>query len=149
MVKDDNGDEYKITLAQQIFGVEALFGRNRAEPGMSDVSEAEIPLIIERNSQVSEELSPAAANLKPVERMAQQRQRRTDAELAEMIEFELSHYPDCPKQGFGVTVYGGSYWRAMLTIAPAAGGIRDPQRWRNLTDDIAERLRKGYDLAWE
>jgi hypothetical protein len=48
-----------------------------------------------------------------------------------------------------VTVYGGSYWRAMLTIMPAAGGIRDPQKGRDLTNDLAERLRKSYDLAWE
>jgi hypothetical protein len=48
-----------------------------------------------------------------------------------------------------VTVYGGSHWRAMLTITPAAGGIRDPKKWRDLTNDFAERLRKSYDLAWE
>jgi hypothetical protein len=48
-----------------------------------------------------------------------------------------------------VTLYGGSYWRAMLAITLAAGGIRDPQKWRGLTNDLAERLRRGYDLAWE
>ena len=66
-----------------------------------------------------------------------------------MIERDLATSPDCPKAGFRVTVYGGSHWRAMLTITPAAGGIRDPKKWRDLTNDLAERLRKGYDLAWE
>jgi hypothetical protein len=37
----------------------------------------------------------------------------------------------------------------MLTITPAAGGIRNPQEWRDLTNDFAERLRKHYDLAWQ
>jgi hypothetical protein len=66
-----------------------------------------------------------------------------------MIELDLARHPDCPKAGFRVTVYGGSHWRAMLTITPAAGGIRDPKKWRDLTNDFAERLRKSYDLAWE
>jgi hypothetical protein len=48
-----------------------------------------------------------------------------------------------------VTVYGGSHWRAMLTIAPAAGPVRNPGEWRDLTNDLAERLRKHYDLARE
>ena len=74
---------------------------------------------------------------------------RRAAELAEMIELDLASHPDCPKAGFRVTVYGWPRWRAMLTIKPAAGGIRNPQEWRELTQELAERLRKRYDVAWE
>jgi hypothetical protein len=27
--------------------------------------------------------------------------------------------------------------------------VRDPQEWRNLASDLADRLRKHYYLAWE
>jgi hypothetical protein len=37
----------------------------------------------------------------------------------------------------------------MLTITRAAGVVRPPQKWRDFTNDLAERLRKAYDLAWE
>jgi hypothetical protein len=37
----------------------------------------------------------------------------------------------------------------MLTITPAAGRVRDSQEWRDLTNELAERLRKRYKLAWE
>ena len=79
----------------------------------------------------------------------QQRQRKMPAELAKMIEMDLARHPDCPQAGFRVTVYGWPRWRAMLTIEPAAGGIRNPQDWRELTQELAERLRKRYDVAWE
>jgi hypothetical protein len=140
MAEDDNSD-YKVTLAQQIFG------RNLPEFKTKDASEAKVPSIIEGNSPAIS--SPAVANPEPNEGVAQQRQLKTAAELAEMIEFDLARHPDCPKDGFRVTVYGGSHWRAMLTITPAAGGVRNPREWRDLTNDLAERLRKRYDLAWE
>jgi len=73
---------------------------------------------------------------------------KTAAELAQMIEADLAKHPDCPKNGFRVTVYGATLWRAMLTITPAAGPIRNPQEWRDFTEELAERIRKRYDLAW-
>jgi hypothetical protein len=150
MAEDDNSDDYKITLAQQIFGkAAAVSRRNPPEPGTNDVPEAKVPPVVGRDSRVGESSPPAAANLEPIERVAQQRELKTAAELAEMIELDLARHPDCPKEGFRVTVYGGSHWRAMLTITPAAGGIRNPQEWRDLTNDLAERFRKRYDLAWE
>jgi hypothetical protein len=76
------------------------------------------------------------------------KEAKTAAELAQMIEADLAKHPQCPKDGFQVTVYGASLWRAMLTIAPAAGPIRNPQEWRNLTESLAERLRERYDLDW-
>jgi hypothetical protein len=145
-VKDN---DYKVTLAQQIFGVEAFFGHDPAEPRTSMVSEPKAPLVIAQDSRAGERSSPAAAYPEPIERVAPQRQLKTAAELAAMIELDLAGHPDCPKDGFRVTVYGGSHWRAMLTITPAAGGIRDPNKWRDLTNDLAERLRKGYDVIWE
>ena len=65
-----------------------------------------------------------------------------------MIQLDLAQHPDCPKNGFRVTVYGATHWRAMLTIMTAAGGVRNPQQWRDLTDELADRLRQRYDLAW-
>ena len=62
-------------------------------------------------------------------------------------ELDLAGHPDCPKAGFRVTVYGWPVWRAMLMITPAAGAVRNPQEWRELTNELAERLRKRYDLA--
>jgi len=73
---------------------------------------------------------------------------KTAAELAAMIEADLAQHPECPKSGFRITVYGATHWRAMLTITPAAGRIRERQKWRDLTDELAERLRQRYDLAW-
>jgi hypothetical protein len=72
---------------------------------------------------------------------------KTAAELAQMIEADLAKHPQCPR-GLHVTVYGATLWRAMLTITPAAGPVRDPQEWRDLTEELAERLRNRYDLAW-
>jgi hypothetical protein len=74
---------------------------------------------------------------------------RRAAELAAMIAQDLSQHPDAPKQGLRVTVYGGTDWRAMLTIMPAAGRVRDPQVLRDLTNELAARLRQHYDMAWE
>ena len=74
---------------------------------------------------------------------------KTAAELAAMIEFDLAQLPEAPGQGLRVTVYGATHWRAMLTILPAAGPVRDPQQLRNITDLLADRLRQHYDLAWE
>lgn len=147
MAGSDSNDR-KVTLAQQIFGAEAFF-EFPIEPKAKDRSAASVPPVVERDSRVRESSLPAAANLESIERVAQKKQLKTAAELAEMIELDLARHPDCPKEGFRVTVYGGSHWRAMLTITPAAGGIRNPQEWRDLTDDLAERLRHGYDLAWE
>jgi hypothetical protein len=76
------------------------------------------------------------------------KETRTAAELARMIEADLAKHPDCPKDGFRVTVYGATLWRAMLTITPAAGPVRNPKEWRALTQELAERLREHYDLDW-
>jgi len=73
---------------------------------------------------------------------------KTAAELAGMIELDLAQHPDCPKAGFRVTVYGATHWRAMLTITTAAGRVQNPQQWRDFTDELADRLRQRYDLAW-
>ena len=148
VAEDDNNDDYKVTLAQQIFGKAAvIFGHNL--PELNDVSDAKVPPVDPQDAPVSEILPSGAANLEPIQGAVQQRELKTAAELAGMIESDLARHPDCPKDGFRVTVYGGSHWRAMLTITPTAGGVRNPQEWRDLTDNIAERLRKRYDMAWE
>ena len=96
---------------------------------------------------------PAAAEVEIVPRpesteVLQGKENKTASELARMIEADLAKHPQCPRKGFEVTVYGTTLWRAMLTITPAAGPVRDPQEWRDLTEELAERLRKRYDLDW-
>jgi hypothetical protein len=147
---DAGGDHDKLTLAQQLFGkTAAILGRHPPESNTNDVSEAKAISAVDRHVPVRESSPPTAPYLEAGEGEAQRKQLKTAAELAEMIEQDLAQHPDCPKAGFRVTVYGGSHWRAMLTITPAAGGIRNPGEWRDLTDEFVERLRKRYDLGWE
>jgi hypothetical protein len=149
VAEDDDSDPHRVTLAQHIFGRAGIPGRHPPEPKTDDPLASKASPAAVRHSPADESSSPAAANVGPVEAVAQQRQLKTAAELAEMIELDLARHPDCPRAGFRVTVYGGSHWRAMLTIAPAAGGVRNPMEWRDLTDELAERLRVHYDLARE
>jgi hypothetical protein len=145
---DDNRDGHKITWAQQIFGKDAAIPRhNPLESKANDTVEPQGAPTPARDSPLGE--SSALASGEASEGEAHQKQFKTAAELARMIEFDLARHPDCPKAGFRVTVYGWPYWRAMLTITPAAGGVRNPHEWRDLTSELAERLRKRYDLAWE
>jgi hypothetical protein len=151
VAEDDNGDEYKITLAQQIFGRAAGIAARKPPPvpKTSDPAEPGGSPVAVRDA-AADDISPPAAKPAPIEESAAQpKQLKTAAELANMIELDLARHPDCPGAGFRVTVYGGSHWRAMLTITPAAGGIRNPGEWRDLTDELAERLRARYDLARE
>jgi len=150
VAEDDNSDPHKVTLAQHIFGRAAgITGRHPPEPKTNDPQVSKGSPAAARHVLAGESSPPAATNAGPVEAVAQQKQFKTAAELAEMIELDLARHPDCPRAGFRVTVYGGSHWRAMLTITPAAGGVRNPREWRDLTDDLAERLRTHYDLARE
>ena len=78
------------------------------------------------------------------------KQTKTAAELAAILEGDLAQHPDSPKLGLRVTVYGGgSDWRAMLTILPAAGRVPNAPQLRALTDHLAEGLRQRYNLAWD
>jgi hypothetical protein len=143
----DDSDDDKVTLAQQIFGKgAAVIGRKPLEPKQSDRIEADAPSAV-RNFSSSEHSAPAASTIGASDDAVPQKQLKTATELAEMIELDLAGHPDCPRVGFHVTVYGWPVWRAMLTIAPAAGAVRNPQEWRDLTSQLAERLRKRYDLA--
>ena len=148
---DDDSDDHKITLAQQIFGkAAAILRSNPLEPEANDMMEAQVPPTAAREDPpVGESPPPSDSNVNANEGEAQEKQLKPAAELAKMIEFDLARHPDCPKAGFRVTVYGWPYWRAMLTITPAAGVVRNPQEWRDRTNELAERLRKRYDLAWE
>jgi hypothetical protein len=81
--------------------------------------------------------------------VSRSRQLKTAAELAAILERDLTQHPNSPKQGLRVTAYGGGAdWRAMLTILPAAGGVRNAPELRALTDHLAEGLRQRYNLAW-
>jgi hypothetical protein len=143
-----DADHDKLTLAQQLFErTAAILGRHTPESNTSDMSEAKAASAVERHFPVIENSPPTAPHLEASDGEAPQKQLKTAAELAEMIEQDLAQHPDCPKAGFRVTVYGGSHWRAMLTITPAAGAIPNPGEWRDLTNEFAERLRKRYDLA--
>jgi hypothetical protein len=148
---DAGDDDDKLTLAQQFFGrTAAILGRHSPESNPNELPEAEASSAVERHFPAVEGSPPTAPHLVASEGERPQRQVKTAAELAEMIEQDLARHPDCPKGGFRVTVYGGSsHWRAMLTITPAAGAVPNPGEWRDLTDEFAVRLRKRYDLAWE
>jgi hypothetical protein len=125
-------DKEIISLAQQILGQP----KSKSDaPPVHPKAEPPAPEIKVEARQGSTDVSQA-------------KETKTAAELAEMIEADLSKHPDCPPNGFVVTVYGATLWRAMLTITPAAGAVRNPQEWRDLTDELAERLCKRYDLAW-
>jgi hypothetical protein len=144
------GSRYKLSLAQQLFGrTAAILGRHRPESDTNDLSEANAISAVERHFPVIENSPPTAPYPEAGEGVPPQKQIKSAAELAEMIERDLAQHPDCPRAGFRVTVYGGSHWRAMLSITPAAGGIRNPEEWRDLTDQFVGRLRKRYDLARE
>ena len=146
----DDSDNDRITLAQQIFGKSAaVLGRKPPEPKENDRVEAHVPSAAARDFPDSESSAPAASRRGASEDAVPQKLLKTAAELAEMIERDLASHPDCPRAGFRVTVYGWPFWRAMLTITPAAGAVRNPKEWRDLTSELAERLRKRYDLAWE
>jgi len=146
----DDGNDEKITLAQQIFGKgAAVLGRKTQQPKVSDRAEADQPSAAAPDFPVAENSAPTTSTPAASEDVVVQKQLKTAAELAEMIELDLAGHPDCPKAGFRVTVYGWPAWRAMLTITPAAGAVRNPQIWRDLTNELAERLRKRYDLVWE
>ena len=131
---DDEPKNYAVTLAQQIFG--------KAAPGQMPSAPAPAP-----HSSSGESSPPASLPTSDGEDPP--KQVKTAVELAELIESDLARHPDCPEAGFRVTVYGWPNWRAMLTITPAAGAVRNPQEWRDLTENLAERLRKRYDLDWK
>ena len=144
----NDSDDDRITLAQQIFGKSAaVLGRKPVPPKPNDKAEAEVSSAAAKTFPGSESSTPPASTSGASEDALPQKQLKTAAELAEMIELDLAGHPDCPKAGFRVTGYGWPVWRAMLMITPAAGAVRNPQEWRELTNELAERLRKRYDLA--
>jgi hypothetical protein len=150
MAGDNNSHGDKITLAQQIFG--KVTGVSWPPVERSEVPEFDGPedasAVAPLAAAVSADLRSDDPKSEPIEGIGQRRELKTAAELAGIIERELARFPDCPKHGLRVTVYGGSHWRAMLTITPAAGAVRNPMEWRHLTEDLAERLRERYDLTW-
>jgi hypothetical protein len=125
-------DKQIVNLAQQILGL----GHPKSDPPLAD------PKARQQAPENTVEARPDPTNV------PKGKETKTAAELAQMIEADLAKHPECPRTGFQVTVYGTTLWRAMLTIKPAAGPVRNPQEWRDLTEELAERLRKRYDLAW-
>ena len=126
-------DKEIVNFARQVLGMH--------EP-VSEAQLAEIDVQQEVAPQLSVEANPRSFDSRI------SKETKTAAELAQMIEADLAKHPQYPQQGFMVTVYGATLWRAMLTITPAAGPVRNPQEWRDLTEELAERLRKHYDLKW-
>jgi hypothetical protein len=125
-------DKEIYNLAQQVLG----------QPEPKSAPPPGEPNVPQQAPQITVEARPDPADVPG------DKETKTAAELAQMIEADLAMHPQCPKKGFQVTVYGATLWRAMLTITPAAGPVRNPQEWRNLTEELAERLRNRYDLAW-
>ena len=73
-------------------------------------------------------------------------QRRTHAELADIILRALRAIEGCPARGFEVTVYGGRHWNAMLRITPAAGRV-DAPAWHARVRAMAHVLRGQYEVV--
>jgi hypothetical protein len=70
---DDDSDDEKITLAQQIFGKTAVFpAHNPLEPKANDMMEAQVPAVATRDSLVSERSPPAVLNFEASEGVAPQ-----------------------------------------------------------------------------
>ena len=134
-------DKEIISLARQVLGQP----KPKSDP---------LPVNPGTPSQAPENKSPPQASETKVAARKERaepprvRESKTAEELARMIEADLAKHPQCPKQGFVVTVYGATHWRAMLTITPAAGPLQNAQQWRDLTEEFAERLRQRYDLVW-
>jgi hypothetical protein len=145
---DDTSDSRLIASAEDVFA----FGKPHQPADVRPVKAEDVPTEVipskpdHMTSQVHLESPRAPALSEP---RVLRKELRTAAELAEMIQHDLAQHPDCPKNGFRVTVYGATDWRAMLMITPAAGRVPNPQQWRDLTDELAGRLRQRYDLAWE
>jgi hypothetical protein len=145
MQSDPNPDDSLTAMIDEVFA----FGRKQVSAatkpeGLSVPVNPTPPPSDHINSDIELDLPPP---LGP-NRAHKRKESKTAAELAIMIETDLAQHPECPRSGFRITVYGATHWRAMLTITPAAGGLRDPHRWRDMTDELAERLRQRYDLAW-
>lgn len=134
MVEYDKGI---ISLAQQILG----HPKPKSDPPPAQ------PEVLPPVPEIQVEARRESADVTPHD-VTPHKEIKTAAELAQMIEADLAKHPECPRQGFVVTVYGTTLWRAMLTITPAAGAVRNPQEWRDLTQELADRLRKRYDLSW-
>ena len=143
-------DKEIISLAQQIIGKQQPKSvpppaepkpQLAAPPDPKPQPPAPSGLAAEARAEARQEpVSPAA--------LPAARETKTAEELARMIEADLAKHPNCPRKGLVVTVYGTTLWRAMLMITPAAGPLRNPQEWRDLTEQLADRLRQRYDLAW-
>jgi hypothetical protein len=149
VAKDFIGDHGLVASVEEVFA----FGKPQTEAetatkAVQVITPAEVipSKPHEITAQVLSE-SPRPPALPKI--LPQGKELKTAAELAAMIEFDLAQHPESPKKGLRVTVYGATDWRAMLTIMPAAGRVRDPQQLRDLTDQFAERLRQRFDLAWE
>ena len=141
MQSDQNSNDGLAAIVEEVFA----FGKKQVST-MAKPKALSVP-------PPSHQISPDAALRLPVSSGSNRapntrNELKSAAELAAMIEADLAQHPECPKSGFRVTVYGATHWRAMLTITPAAGRIREPQKWRNLTDELAGRLRQRYDLVW-
>ena len=147
-VADDGTGDYGL-IAEDAFA----FGKPRAtaeaRPVTAEVlkpAEAIASRPYRMTTQVLLESPKPPVSSKP---LLPRKELKSAAALAGMIELDLAQHPDCPKNGFRVTVYGATHWRAMLTISTTAGRVQSPRQWRDLTDEFADRLRQRYDLAWE
>src|SRR5713226_2893283 len=143
---NDTGDHRLIASAEDVFA----FGKpHAAAEGRPVKAEVLSPMEVGPSKPYHITTQVLLESPRPMsEPRVFRKELKTAAELAEMIQLDLAQHPDCPKNGFRVTVYGATHWRAMLTITTAAGPVRNPQQWRDLTDEFADRLRQRYDLAW-
>jgi len=109
---DDTGDYRLIASAEDVFA----FGKPRAAAEVRSVT-AEILRPAEviaskphhTTTQVLLESPRPPVSPKP---LLPRKELKSATELAGMIERDLAQHPDCPRNGFRVTVYGATHWRA-------------------------------------
>lgn len=143
---DQDADDRFLSVGEEVFAFETQPVHSGSKPDSAPIAAS---MIAPQAYQISAEvLSQSPQPPRLVRPPTVTKDAKTAAELATMIEGDLSRHPECPQSGFRVTVYGAGHWRAMLTITPAAGRIQEPQKWRNLTEELADRLRQRYDLKW-
>lgn len=149
LATDDTGGRGLIGLAEDVFDFGKRQPTAEGATGTAEILTAAEPVASKpagTTAQVPRESPRPPDSFKP---LLPRKELKTASALAQAIERDLAQHPECPKNGFRVTVYGATRWRAMLTITTAAGRVRDPRQWRDLTDELADRLRQRYDLAWE
>jgi hypothetical protein len=70
----------------------------------------------------------------------------TAVEIQDLILSALTTFPDAPKKGMTITVYGYTPWNAMVTFAPGSVNSATASTIRSMLQRIVERLREQIEI---